>query len=70
MYKQLADHKDEIERDLGEQVEWMELQEKKASRIKVSRSGNFEQTEKWEEYFEWMLKETEKFQRVFPRYLK
>jgi hypothetical protein len=48
----------------------MELQEKKASRIKVSRSGNFEQTEKWEEYFEWMLKETEKFQSVFPRYLK
>ena len=70
LYKQLADHKDEIENELGEKVEWMELQEKKASRIKVSRSGNFEQTEKWEEYFEWMLQETEKFQRVFPRYLK
>lgn len=70
LYRQLADHKDEIENELGEKVEWMELQEKKASRIKVSRSGNFEQAEKWEEYFEWMLRETEKFQNVFPRYLK
>jgi hypothetical protein len=30
----------------------------------------FEKEDKWEDYFEWMIKEAEKFQNVFPKYLK
>ena len=70
LYKQLDENKEEIVKELNEKFEWMELLGKKASRIKISMAGNFEQADKWEEYFEWMLQETEKFQKVFPKYLK
>jgi len=70
LYKHIEEHKAEIEKELGEKAEWMELPERKASRIKVSKPGNFDQTDKWEECFEWLLQEVEKFQKVFPKYLK
>lgn len=69
LYVQLLAHKSEIEGDLGGPVEWMELPGKKASRIKVSTSGEFNAKEKWEEYFQWMLAEAEKFYKTFPKYL-
>ena len=70
LYNHLLDNKDEIEKELGEKMEWMELQGRKASRIRTFIKGNFEQSDKWEDYFEWMLKEAEKFQKVFPKFIK
>jgi hypothetical protein len=67
-YHNLEQHKEEIEADLGEKLEWLELPEKKASRIKISTTGDFDNQDKWEEYFEWLLQMTEKFQRVFPKF--
>ncbi len=69
-YYNLAEHKEEIEADLGEKLEWLELPDKKASRIKISITGDFDNQDKWEEYFEWLLQMTEKFQRVFPKYFQ
>ena len=69
-FHNLAEQKEKIESDLGEKLEWMELPEKKASRIKVSTDGSLGQENKWEEYFEWLLQETEKFQKTFPKYFK
>jgi hypothetical protein len=68
LYATLLEHKDEIETAVGEKLEWMELPEKKASRIKISLSAEFEQEDKWEEYFEWLLRKAEKFKEVFPKY--
>ena len=70
LYKHLFGNKTEIESELSENLEWMELPEKKASRIKINIEGNFEDEKKWENYFEWMIKEVEKFKKVFPKYLK
>lgn len=70
LYGKALENKEQIENELGEKLEWMELPERKASRIKVSMLANFEDKIKWEDYFEWMLKEAEKFQKVFPKYLK
>jgi hypothetical protein len=67
-YHNLEGHKDEIESELKEKLEWLELPEKKASRIKISTSGDFNNQGKWEEYFEWLLQMTEKFQKVFPKF--
>ncbi len=67
-YYNLEQRKEEIEADLGEKLEWLELPEKKASRIKISTTGDFDNQDKWEEYFEWLLQMTEKFQRVFPKF--
>lgn len=68
LYKTLFSHRDEIEAEIGEKLEWMELPEKKASRIKLSLPGDFEDESKWEEYFEWLLRKAEKFKEVFPKY--
>lgn len=70
LYANLFQNKDAIERDLNEQLEWMELPEKKASRIRISYPGDFNDQTKWEVYFSWILGVAEKFQSVFPKYLK
>ncbi len=70
LYARLLGKKDEIEKELGEKAEWMELPNKKASRIKISKPGDFNNKANWENYFEWLLREAEKFHSVFPKYLK
>lgn len=68
LYLKLVGVKSQIESELSEKVEWMELPEKKASRIKVSYHGYFEQEKNWETYFSWLLGVAEKFKSVFPKY--
>ena len=70
LYAQLFKQRDVIDRELSEKVEWMDLPGKKASRIKVSYSGHFEDEGKWETAFSWLLGVTEKFRTIFPKYLK
>jgi hypothetical protein len=70
LYRKLFGQKDRIEADLGEKPEWMELPARKASRIRVVKSGNFTDMTTWEDTFEWLLNEAEKFRQVFPRYTK
>lgn len=70
LFAYLLSQKEAIERELGLQLEWMELPEKKASRIKISYPGNFEREEKWETHCSWILDVVEKFQAVFSRYIK
>ncbi len=70
LYARLLSRKNEIENDLAEEASWMELPNKKASRIKVSAPGNFSDRSGWETAFEWLLREAEKFHSVFPKYLK
>lgn len=70
LFSYLIGRKEEIEGRLREKVEWMELPDRKASRIKVSRSGEIKETGKWEQYFDWLLVEAEKFQGVFSKYTK
>lgn len=69
LYAQLLAQKTEIESELGGPAEWMELPGKKASRIKVSTSGDLNAKEKWNDYFKWLLAEAEKFYKTFPKYL-
>ncbi len=63
-------NKEKIENDIGEKLEWMELPERKASRIKVLMTGEFDNLNKWEDCFEWLLNNAEKFYSVFPKYIK
>src|SRR5215831_156233 len=70
LYNRLYAQKDKIERELGEKLEWMELPGKKASRIKLSYGGNFENQSEWESHFDWLIQTAEKFRRVFPKYIK
>lgn len=70
LYQKLLTHKNKIESELNEIPEWMELPTKKASRIRILKEGNFEDPKKWEESFEWILKQAEKFYSVFPKYFR
>lgn len=68
MYQELLKHKNEIEKQIGHQMEWMELPNKKASRVKLSTPADLEKEDKWQEYFEWMKTTAELFQKVFGKY--
>ncbi|HEV7423721.1 MAG TPA: DUF4268 domain-containing protein [Candidatus Paceibacterota bacterium] len=69
LFQHFFENKDKIEMDLSETLEWMELPNKKASRIRLSYPGNFEDESKWEIYFSWLLAVAEKFKVVFPKYI-
>lgn len=70
LFHRLYAQKSVIESEFGEELEWMELPEKKGSRVRILVPGDFDNEANWESYFEWMLNQAEKFQRVFPKYLK
>lgn len=66
----LKDNQKKIEQELGLDLVWQELLGKKASRIKAEREGNIDHTDDWEDYFAWLKDTSEKFMKVFSKYLK
>ncbi|NQU83260.1 MAG: DUF4268 domain-containing protein [Parcubacteria group bacterium] len=66
----LEKYKKEIENELSVKLEWRPLEGKKASRVKLSREGDINETKVWEEYFEWFKNNAETFQKVFYKYIK
>ena len=72
LYSKLFQHKDDIEKELNSvgQLEWMDLPNKKASRIRLLTKGVFEDQEHWEDFFELLLNDAEKFHRIFGKYVK
>lgn len=70
LYQKLSNRKDEIEAELGEKVVWMPLPNRKASRIRLPHSASFDDAGKWEDAFEWLIAEAEKFHNVFPKYIR
>ncbi len=70
LFSALHEQKEKIEAELMEQLEWEELPEKKASRIKLISSGSLSSQESWEQYHSWMLDRVSKFQQVFGKYIK
>lgn len=69
LFHSFFQQRDQIELFLGKKLEWMELPEKKASRIKLTLEGDFYNESKWEEYFEWLQNTAEAFQKIFPKYI-
>lgn len=70
LFKHLFANKGKIESEIGNKLEWKELPDKKASKINISTSAYIEKVEKWDLYFDWLLKEAEMFKKVFSKYLK
>jgi hypothetical protein len=68
LFQSLFEKKEQIENSLSEKLEWMELSQKKASRIKLATNLVFSNETEWENAFEWMKEKAEKFQTVFPKY--
>jgi len=69
LFKFLQEHKNEIEKEVGEQAEWVDAAV--ASRIKIKKeiSDLFNQSEA-ENYFVWLYEKTVFFQKIFGRYFR
>ena len=70
LYNNFYTNKDNIEKDLGYEVEWMELPDATASRVIVTHKGDPRNKSKWEEYNMWLLKTAGEFASVFTKYIK
>ena len=70
LYFELFDQKSMIESESGLKFEWQELPERQASRIQVKkRDFDLEDTEKWQENFDWMLKQIEIIKPIFVKFV-
>lgn len=70
LFTRLHARKSEIETELGQTLTWIAPPEKKASRVKLRMKGSFADKAHWESHFEWLLKNAELFQSVFPKYIR
>lgn len=68
LFHQFSSKKDEIEKELNEKLTWLELPDKKASRILVTKKADILDTKNWDSLFDWLLNQAEKFYKVFPKY--
>ncbi len=64
-FYELREDKKEIEEELGTNLEWRELPDKKESRIIQYISGDLSNEKKWPELFEWLKERIESFHRTF-----
>ncbi|KYC47989.1 MAG: hypothetical protein AMQ22_01905 [Candidatus Methanofastidiosum methylothiophilum] len=70
LFSWLYERKEEIEKELGFNLDWRELPEKKASRIIVKTKGTLENTSDYEKYFQWLIDNGIKFKKVFGKVIK
>lgn len=66
----LEKYKEKVEKELGEKLGWFALEGKKASRIKLTKEADINETKNWEQYFEWLRENSEKLQKVFLKYIR
>ena len=69
LFAALVSRRDEIEADLGMQLEWREMPESKACRIIVLREGDFRDDSVAPELVEWVVSTSDSIARVFSKYL-
>lgn len=70
LFKALYAEKDAISNKLDYELEWMELEGKKASRIKTVHNIDVNDSESWEKCFSWLMNAAQSFQSVFGSQMK
>jgi len=65
LFFQLEKDRSEIEHAIDSALEWMPLENKLASRIKLSFDADINEIDNWEQYFKWLLSTAETFHSVF-----
>ena len=68
LFASAFEKKEQIEHELGMELEWMELPERKSSRVLLSRKGEFNDPAQRAELVEWIYQTAEKFSKVFQKY--
>lgn len=70
LFKALRDNKDVTEAKLPHELEWMELEGRKASRIRTVHTIDITDNGNWEACFLWLVDTAQQFQSVFAEQLK
>ena len=69
LYQKFYSHKETIENEMGIQLEWNELPDKKASRILAYKEVDFDNKDSWTEQFDWIIDVAVKMKKAFKKYL-
>ncbi len=69
LFHKFYSHKKEIETEMNMELDWRELPNKKASRILITHSANFEDKDNWSEQFDWIMDIALKMKKAFRKYL-
>lgn len=65
----LVNNKEQIESELGAGLEWLELPDRKASRILITKQVDFDDRTLWNEQFDWLIDVMLKMKKVFKKYI-
>ena len=69
LFHKFFSHKEEIETEMGMELNWRELPNKKASKILTALAADFENKDKWPGQFDWMMDVALKMKKAFKKYL-
>lgn len=69
LFRSLYERKAEIEADVGAELDWRELPEKKASRILIKRDANLTDEQEWPQQFDWVMDKLVKMKKAFKKYI-
>lgn len=69
LFKSLYEMRELIEKEAGLRFDWQELPTKKASRILITNSADFEDSSRWPQQFDWIMDMLVKMKLVFKKYL-
>lgn len=69
LFYELQSKKDKIEAILGYELDWQELPERKASRVIVIKSGDFQDKNQQDELIAWLVQKADEFTKVFRKLL-
>jgi len=69
LYTKFLENKDAIDKASDDQLIWMPLEDKQASRIKaIKENANLNIKDNWKQYYDWFLNTAENMQTVFSKY--
>lgn len=69
LFHKFYSHKSEIETDMDMKLDWRELPDKKASRIRISHPADFEDKNQWYGQFDWIMDVAMKMKKAFKKHL-
>lgn len=69
VFDNFYENKEQIESEISSDLDWQELPEKKASRVRLTKSYLIAENENWKEAFDWMIDKVLLFKEVFSKYI-
>ena len=70
IYNKLFENKDLFETTMGIDVQWNELENKKASRVRCMYTCDPDDNNSHDEYYQWLIDTSEKLQKAFKKIIK